>query len=96
MLAALKSLAAVLCRRRKCAGCLRGNSEGERAMKRLIGDVQSMTDGPPNYESGFGFVLYDDAGMVCASFMYPDEATADMAANLFTKALNDVKRVRGR
>ena len=57
-------------------------------MRRTIGPVQ-----PTEY--GYEFVLYDDEGRPCASFVYPDNASADQAAKLMTEALAVVGTIRG-
>jgi hypothetical protein len=56
-------------------------------MTRTIGPVQ-----PTEY--GYEFVLYDDEGRPCASFVYPDEASADRAAKLMADALTVVGTIR--
>jgi hypothetical protein len=57
-------------------------------MRRTIGPVQ-----PTEY--GYEFILYDDEGRPCASFVYPDEASADQAAKLMADALTVVGTIRG-
>jgi hypothetical protein len=57
-------------------------------MRRTIGPVQ-----PTEY--GYEFVLYDDEGRPCASFVYPDEPSACHAAKLMSDALMVVGTIRG-
>jgi hypothetical protein len=57
-------------------------------MRRTIGPVQ-----PTEY--GYEFVLYDDEGRPCASFVYPDQEAADRAAKLMTDALSVIGTIRG-
>jgi len=46
-------------------------------------------------EYGYGFVLYDDEGRPCASFVYPDHASADQAAKVMADALTVVGTICG-
>jgi hypothetical protein len=57
-------------------------------MRRTIGPVQ-----PTEY--GYEFILYDDEGRPCASFVYPDEPSACQAAKLMSDALMVVGTIRG-
>jgi hypothetical protein len=57
-------------------------------MRRTIGPVQ-----PAEY--GYEFILYDDEGKPCASFVYPDEPSACQAAKLMSDALMVVGTIRG-
>jgi hypothetical protein len=43
-----------------------------------VGEVQSITDNT-GAEAGWGFILFDETGLPCATFGYLDEVTAKAA-----------------
>jgi len=59
-------------------------------MKARVGEVRSIRDNS-GAEAGWGFILFDEQGLPCATFGYLDEVTAKAARTHVDLALIEAK-----
>jgi hypothetical protein len=72
------------------AGNCLGLFLGGQTMKARVGEVQSITNNT-GAKAGWGFVLFDEQGLPCATFGYLDEVTAKAARAHVDLALIEAK-----